>query len=357
MAIAHHLQDGQEYSLPVRLLIAHGRDFFAASWTIEEGGGRPLTKGTGAPLADGTDPLTFPRNFNRISAPDSNGCAGCHNAPFGIPGGGGDIVGNVFVLGQRFDFATFDQNDAIPTKGAVDENGDPVLLDTIANSRATLGMFGSGYTEMLAREITADLQAIRDATGPGQSTPLTSKGISFGTLARHADGTWDVSGVEGLAPPSLRSTGPADPPSLVILPFHQAGAVVSLRQFTNNAYNHHHGIQAEERFGVGTDPDGDGFVNEVTRADITAVSVYQATLAVPGRVIPHDPDVEEAVLVGEDKFVAIGCADCHRPALPLSAAGRIYVEPNPYNPPGNLRPGDAPTSPSTSTATGCRRRG
>src|SRR5216117_2770505 len=100
-----------------------------------------MTKGTGAPLSDPSSPLTFPRNFNRISAPDANSCAGCHNAPFGIAGGGGDIVANVFVLGQRFDFATFDIVDPVPTKGSVDESGRPVQLQTIANSRATLGMF------------------------------------------------------------------------------------------------------------------------------------------------------------------------------------------------------------------------
>ena len=36
---------------------------------------------------------------------------------------------------------------------------------------------------------------------------------------------------------------------LVVRPFHQKGVVVSLREFTNNAYNHHHGIQSVERFG------------------------------------------------------------------------------------------------------------
>lgn len=342
VAIPQHLADGDEYVVPLDLLISHGRDFFAANWTIQEGGGRPLSKGTGPGLADPTDPLVFPRNFNRISAPDANSCAGCHNAPFGIAGGGGDIVGNVFVLGQRFDFATFDNSDPIPTKGGVDENGVPVLLDTIANSRATLGMMGSGYTEMLARQITADLQAIRNTIGAGQSKPLTSKGISFGTLSRLANGNWVLSAVSGLPPPSVRSTGPGDPPSLIVMPFHQAGAVTSIRQFSNNAFNHHHGIQAEERFGVGVDADGDGFVDEATRADITAASVYQATLAVPGRVIPRDPEIEAAVLVGEQKFIQIGCGGCHVPALPLTGNGSVFVEPNPFNPAGNLRPGDAP---------------
>src|SRR5262245_48719566 len=197
VAVSRHLQDGEEFHLRLQDLLAHGKQLFTANWTIQEGGGRPLTKGTGAPLSDPHDPLEFPRNFNRLSAPDANSCAGCHNAPFGIPGGGGDIVANVFVLGQRFDFATFDPSDLLPTKGVVDELGRSVIQQTIANSRATLGMFGSGYIEMLARQMTADLRAIRDTIAPGQAKPLTSKGISFGALARHANGTWDTSRVTG----------------------------------------------------------------------------------------------------------------------------------------------------------------
>jgi len=219
-------------------LLEHGRMLFTAVWTIQEGGGRPLTKGTGNPLSDPTNPLIFPQNFNRISAPDANSCSGCHNLPFGIPGGGGDIVANVFVLGQRFDFATFDSSDVTPTRGEMDEAVRASRLQTIANSRATLGMFGSGFIEMLARQITEDLQAIRDATPPGGLRALVSKGISFGTIARAADGRWITSGVEGIAAPSLATSGPKSPPSLVIRPFHQAGNVVSIRQFSNNAFNH-----------------------------------------------------------------------------------------------------------------------
>jgi hypothetical protein len=348
VAIARHLQDGEEFSTPLRDLLTHGRRLFTAVWTIEEGGGRPLTKGTGAKLSDPSSPLEFPRNFNRISAPDANSCAGCHNLPFGIPGGGGDIVANVFVLGQRFDFATFDGTDVVPTRGSMNENGLPTQLQNIANSRATLGMFGSGYIEMLARQITVDLQGIRDATPPGGSRVLRSKGIVFGTIARSADGSWITAGVQGIAAPSLVTGGPASPPSLIIRPFHQAGNVVSIRQFSNNAFNHHHGIQSTERFGKDTDPDGDGVMNEMTRADVTAVSIFQATMAVPGRVIPNDPEIEEAVLLGEKRFAAIGCTTCHIPALPLDRQGWMFSEPNPFNPANppqgpNLLVGQAPT--------------
>lgn len=340
VSVPKRLNSGDEYNLSTRTLIEHGKKLFEADWTAQEGGGRPLTKGVGRPLADPSSPLTFPHNFNRISAPDANSCAGCHNKP--RSGGGGDIVANVFVTGQRFDFATFDNNDTVPTRGAVDEEGKFAQLSTIANSRNTLGMFGSGYIEMLSRQITTDLRNIRDSILPGGAAELTSKGISFGILARKEDGSWNTSEVTGLLASSLASTDASNPPSLIIKPYHQAGGVTSLREFTNNAYNHHHGIQTTERFGISTDPDGDGYLNEMTVAEVTAVSLFQAQLAVPGRVIPNDPQIEEAVAIGEEAFVKIGCSGCHIPALPLDKKGWVYTEPNPYNPDGNLQPKDAP---------------
>jgi hypothetical protein len=206
VAVTRHLADGDEYTLPAHQLFAHGKLLFEAMWTGQEGGGRPLTKGTGAPLADPGSRLDFPRNFNRVSAPDANSCAGCHNVP--RSGGSGDIVANVFVLGQRFDDVTFDSTDLIPTRGAIDEQGKIPRLDQVANSRATTDMFGGGYLEMLAREITFDLQAQGLGLDPGESVELRSKGISFGTLRRNADGSWDASEVEGLPQYSSFSCNP-----------------------------------------------------------------------------------------------------------------------------------------------------
>jgi hypothetical protein len=340
-SVYERLEDGEEYELTLGELLRRGELAFRAQWTPAEGAGRPLTTGAGTPLADSTSPLVFPRNFNRISAQDSNGCAGCHNAPFGIPGGGGDFVTGVFVAAQRFDFATFDNADGFPTRGAVDESGAFATLQSVGNFRATVGMFGSGFIEMLARQMTADLQTVRDATPPGGALALESKGVAFGTIRRDAAGAWDTSGVEGLPAQSLATSGPADPPSLVIRPFHQSGSVVSIRQFTNNAFNHHHGMQTAERFGDGVDADGDGVVDELTRADVTAVALYQATLPVPGQVMPGDKARREAIREGEDLFLAIGCGGCHVPALPLVDEGWIYTEPNPYNPPGNLQADEA----------------
>ncbi len=300
VAIPIHLQDGEEFTTSIGQLIQYGAQLFNAKFTVQEGAGRPLSKGTGGPISDPSSPLVFPRNFDRLSSPEANACSGCHNAP--VPGAGGDRVTEVFVLAQRFDHLTLDHNDGITLRGAVDESGKFVTMDNATDDRKTIGMNGSGFVEMLARQMTAELQAERDATSLGNSKQLTSKGISFGTLTHNADG--------------------------------------SIRQFSNNAFNHHHGMQAEERFGLNADPDGDGFANELTTADLTAVSLFQAALAVPGRVIPNDPEVERANLMGEAVFNKIGCATCHA-TLPLTSnnnpglpgqPGWIYFEPNPYNP-------------------------
>ncbi len=331
------LEEDELRSLSLQELLSRGKALFEAQWTVQEGGGRPLSKGVGAPIADSGAPLSFPRNFNRVSAMDSNGCSGCHNAPFGMAGGGGDFTTGVFVAAQRFDFASFEHGDLVATRGSVDEQGRYATLSTIGNFRATTSMFGSGYYEMLARQITADLRFVRDSTAPGETLALASKGIRFGTIARHGDGSWDVSGVDGLPPQSLTTNGADDPPSLIVHPFHQSGSVVSLRQFTNNAFNHHHGMQSAERFGDGVDADGDGFRDELTRADIAAATLFQATLPVPGQVIPNQGRVEEAIFNGRRLFESIGCGGCHIPRLPLDDEGWIYTEPNPYNPDGNLQ--------------------
>lgn len=51
-------------------------------------------------------------------------------------------------------------------------------------------------------------------------------------------------------------------------PWHPAGNVVSLRDFTSTAFNQHHGIQSTERFGIHR--------NEFIQADVNAATVYSA---------------------------------------------------------------------------------
>jgi hypothetical protein len=105
-----------------------------------------------------------------------------------------------------------------------------------------------------------------------------------------------------------------------------------------NAYSQHHEMEASERFGDGVDFDKDGVADERTRSDITAATLFQAVMEIPGPVIRHHPVLQEAIRQGEIPFRQIGCASCHVPALTLS--NPVYSEPNPYNPAGNLRPQD-----------------
>ena len=119
------------------------------------------------------------------------------------------------------------------------------------------------------------------------------------------------------------------------------------REFTNDALNHHHGIQTRERFGAGADPDGDGFVDETTRADVTAAVIFQAAMAVPGRVIPDNRRIEQAVLLGEQRFARMGCASCHMPSLPLVDQGWKFRSRTRSTRPATCAPATPPPSSST----------
>jgi cytochrome c peroxidase len=288
-------------------LFHRGQLLFDARFNALDGQGRPASTGAGVPRG-ANQPA-----FIRTSGPDANSCFGCHNQP--RSGGSGDFVANVFVLSQERDpvVTTLDPRDS--------------------NERTTVGMFGAGPIEMLAREMTAELIAIREAAleearqrlVPVRRT-LTSKGVSFGVLTALPDGRVDPRGIEGVDW------------DLIVKPFHQKGAVVSLREFSNTAMNQHHGMQSVERFGKGVDADKDGVVDELTVGDITAVTIYQAALSVPGRLLSRLPDRRAAAQRGEPLFEKIGCAACHVPSMVLDSA--VFTEPNPYNPAGNLRPAD-----------------
>ena len=52
MAIPAHLRDGEEFNIPLARLVDYGRQLFTAKFTVQEGAGRPMSKGTGAPISD-----------------------------------------------------------------------------------------------------------------------------------------------------------------------------------------------------------------------------------------------------------------------------------------------------------------
>jgi cytochrome c553 len=291
-AISHHLSEADIESGRVSFqeVVRHGEKLFTAIFNKLDGQGRPGTTADGLPRSPAQP------GMSRLLGPDSHSCASCHNRP--RVGGGGDFATNVFLGAE-----------------------DPELM----SERMTVSLFGSGPIEALALEMTRELRAIRmDAINRAflsfRDVPahLAAKGIDFGDIVAHPDGSVDATGVRGVSP------------DLVIRPFHQNGAAVSLRQFTNEGMNQHLGMQSQELFGIDTDPDGDGVSNELTVGDLTAIALFQAQLGTPGRVLPPDPERRQAAEAGERLFATAGCTDCHVPAMKLNQ--RVFQEANPFNP-------------------------
>ena len=295
-------------------LTAVGEQLFTARFTTLDGAGRPLSTQAIiptlrlAPVAD---------MFMRTGGLDANSCASCHRDP--APGGAGDFTVNVFVS-EGFTAPDFDTIDP-----------------SFSSERGTNHLFGAGLIELLGREMSADLIAQREAalaearaTGEPVTAALTTKGVSFGSLVVHPDGIVDFTGIEGIDS------------DLIVRPFGQKGVFGSIRQFTINAANDHHGMQAGERFGArwtGTDDfDGDGIAGELTRGDISALVLFQATLPAPTRLVPEDGLWQQTAALGEARFDDFGCSGCHVRALPLSSS--LFSDPSPIDQAGTLRLGE-----------------
>ncbi|MEX0347252.1 MAG: di-heme oxidoredictase family protein [Rhizobiaceae bacterium] len=292
----------------------HGERLFVSQFTDLDGVGRPMATQAIIPTKRRRPGRS---RFQRLAGLDANSCASCHNAP--ITGGAGDFTANVFVS-EGFTNTDFDTDDP-----------------QFSNERNTNHLFGAGLIELLAREMSVDLAAIRSSaaklarkSGMAITLPLESKGVSFGQITVEADGVADLSGVEGVDT------------DLVIRPFSQKGVMTSLRQFTINALNHHHGMQATERFGSRwtseTDFDEDGIEDELSPGDISALVAWQATLPAPVGNEPENELWRRASEKGSRQFDNIGCNVCHIRALPLSSLR--FVDPGPLDAAGTLRSGE-----------------
>lgn len=239
-----------------------------------------------------------------IGAGIVDSCAGCHGRPRGAAGFGGDVF-------------------------------------TRPDSRDAPHLFGLGLQEMLADEITADLRAQRDALSIGQTAQLSSKGISFGSITRTGQTTFNTSNVVGVNP------------DLRVRPFFWQGGTISIREFLVGAFNAEMGIQAFDpdlvaaainhqrvvtpsgmvldgsidaieappATSAGADPDGDGIANELPVSLIDFEEFYllhyfkPATHVTPGR--------QTEVNNGRALFNQIGCASCHVPSLTINRDRRI----------------------------------
>lgn len=294
----------------LQALVNVGGDLFEARFTRLDGAGRPHATQAIIPTKAGSRTVA---GFARTSGPDASACASCHNDP--VTGGAGDFVTNVFVA-EGFSQFDFDSTDP-----------------QFSNERGTNHIFGAGLIELLAREMTQDLQAlragaVRQARQSGQAVrvALETKGVNFGAITAAPEGFVMLDELDGIDT------------DLVIRPFSQKGVMTSLRQFTVNAMNHHHGVQAQERFGARwtgePDFDEDGYADEMSEGDIAALVAWQATLPAPRQDTGDDPDWQRAAEVGEKFFETIGCGGCHRQALPLRSLA--FADPGPFDSAGTL---------------------
>jgi hypothetical protein len=297
-------------------LVESGRQLFTDRFTVDDGMGRPLATQAIIPTKrkQPVDAL-----FRRTAGMDANSCESCHNSP--IVGAAATFTGNAFVS-EGFESADFETLDG-----------------QFSNERGSVHLFGNGLLQMLAREMTAELQGERAkgiaqarASGQPVTIHLASKGVDFGSIVAQPDGLIDFTALDGIDE------------DLILRPFSQKGVFGSTRQFVVNAMNVHVGLEATERFGerwTGTDDfDGDKHTNEFTPGDVSAVVAFIGTLPAPARMVPTDQRWVDAAKHGEQVFADLGCTQCHKPYLPLNSLK--FSDPGADDTAGTLRVGEVP---------------
>jgi hypothetical protein len=284
-------------------LIDLGRALFLRRFTRAEGFGH------GNPNRVQRTPL----HTGNYGGPDASACVDCHWK--GGFAGAGDRVDNVLSFGD----------------------GDDIQTQEVRNP---LALWGSGWVEILAREMSSTLQkqakkAHRKAIQiqKSQRIELIVQNIPFGWLTVHVDGSWSTDELEGIDI------------DLQIKPFGWKGVFPSIRSFVTVSAHKHFGLQAEELLaeidphvdlgnGTTNDPDEDQIQRELTVGQITALVAFVATLDVPQMILPQTSMKKEPIFIGENKpfaagefmlrwqkgsqiFEEIGCSGCHVPFLKI----------------------------------------
>jgi hypothetical protein len=286
--------------------VRRGRQLFQRKFTRAEGQGPRVGDGSGDIAAN-----------LAIGAGLADSCASCHGRPRGSAGSGGDVV-------------------------------------TRPDSRDAPHLFGLGLKEMLADEITADLRQIRaeaiaqaHAGGTNVSRELSSKGISYGVITAHPDGSVETGAVSGVSP------------DLRVRPFFAHGGTISIREFVVGALQNEMGLQAVDpelmaaagggRFVTPAgmtldgaldaieapptadptaDPDGDGVANEVPTSVVDYLEFYLLNYFKPGHYEPRS----HSTLAGRRVFERIGCVGCHVPDLTIEHDRRVADLETAYDP-------------------------
>jgi hypothetical protein len=231
-------------------------------------------------------------HLGAAGGPDSLSCSECHHR--GGFDGAGDLSQNAF----------FDGDGYAPESGF--ERNAPHVL-------------GLGVVQKLAEEMTALLVLRREEMEFGakiskssMTLPLEAKGVSFGSLTVHPDGTVDTSRVKGVLP------------DLIVRPFGWKGGQSNIRDFAKDGFQRHHGMQAVDAVtpgpgkGPAYDPDEDQNASEIVPGMLTTITVYLSLLDIPVIIPPEDPGLLDRHGKGWETFHRIGCGNCHRQSLSLA---------------------------------------
>jgi hypothetical protein len=268
--------------------------------------------------------------FLRINGLDAQACVECHlivsnkiKPPICGTGGVGLVSNTVMGPGSSFVNAIDDP------KLIKDPHGLGTTLVNNMNGRAINAplIFGAAGPELLAKEMTFDLQELRSSIEfiPNASIGLITKGVSFGTLRTDGNVALIFDDVEGID---------AD---LVVKPFGRKGEFPTTRAFDIGALQFHQGMQPVEVVGQNVDEDGDGVSNEILVGELSALSIFNACLPPPFQQLPHKGAKRREVLRGKMVFEEVGCATCHIPVLQTEREELTFAFPEvPHDPYANV---------------------
>ncbi|WP_317930530.1 di-heme oxidoredictase family protein [Halioxenophilus sp. WMMB6] len=323
--------------------------------TTSEEGGRPS-------FIVGNDDIPHPFPL-RVNGLDAQACVECHFV------GSNGVIPARFLVGGVGGIAAM----AMPraTEFDIDDqagNGFAFFNGRIINPPF---VFGSGGIELLAMEMTLELQDIKAKAraNPGELFALETHGINFGyikwdlitatkavkdeikaqkekrfahncnpagtslvddELARdkfigfsavpklYADSN-DGDKTKALALDTSQVVGVAT--DLIVRPFGRKGNNVTTRDFDCGALRFHQGVEPVEIFDD-VDHDGDGYIDEIGVGPISALAIFNTTTK-PPQASPQSV----VAAVGAALFDEIGCARCHVPEIATRSAVLNYYFP------------------------------